>query len=680
MNFLFGSNLDILWEICYNSDEILPCFTFGLAIPKEIIMKKRSKNHLTRAVAALLTSFMITASLSGCSSGNKNNPNDKIQIKVQYQCGRMNMDLEAILEARFPNVDIITDELVGVPDYIIAKEMEHNIEPDIYLYEGLYQMDDKVVADKFYDLSQEEFTGNFYLSAVSECVNEDGGLYFLPGPVYVYGIVYDKTAFNELGLDVPHSYTEFVNLLNKVRAMNLKGTEPDENDANAKVTVDVEPFVPTVKWADMWTFIFDSYIYDDYLKGVDNALWLDKYQQGDESMTGHMEGAAQKLIKLFDDGILSPALWEMRAPVRTAKLYRYHTSLMTIECQSAIGYNERENAETPDNLHEIGMMPFYTSDEEGSDYLFSMPRCYFGMTKKAAQDEAKKKAILDIFNFLSTTEGQDLMIEGGGGEINLLKNSNLTDNPFYDEVRDTFSQGRIISRFNYAGKSGAVESYMHKSTLDLVDGKITVADWLKEADRIRDEALESKPVVEESYGNSKQMLSVEETSVVVGEAYLHATGADIGIVPCRASFGMKNRLFEGPITSKAINALITTRMSAGVVAEDPNHIKIVTVKITGKQLRELLEENKDTFVGLAGLDVVYDPSKPEGERYVSIKFNGKEIAPEDEFTAASVKGAVKSLPVVKSYDELSFRDMFISYLDSKGKEISGAPTGLTIVK
>ena len=114
----------------------------------------------------------------------------------------MNLDLEKVLEERFPGVDIVTDELVGSPDYIIAKEMEHGIEPDIYLYEGLIQMDDKVVADKLYDLSREEFTGNFYLSAVSECMGGDGALYFLPGPVYVYGIVYDKTAFAELGLSV----------------------------------------------------------------------------------------------------------------------------------------------------------------------------------------------------------------------------------------------------------------------------------------------------------------------------------------------------------------------------------------------------------------------------------------------------------------------------------------------
>ena len=635
-----------------------------------------------KILCTLLLAAMTAGILSGCSGNTPQeaaNSDEKIQIKVQYQCGRMNMDLESVLENKFTNVDIITDELVGTPSYIISKEMEHNIEPDIYLYEGLAQMDDKFIAEKFYDLSGETFANNFYLSAVSECVNEDGGLYYLPGPVYVYGLVYDKTAFNELGLKVPHSYTEFAKLLSDVREMKLKGTEPDENDPNAAITVDVEPFVPTIKWADMWSFIFDAYTYNDYIKGAQNALWLDKYQQGKESMIGHMEGAAQKLIKLFDDGVLLPEFWEMRAPVRTAKLYRYHTSLMTIECQSAIGYNERENAETPDNLHEMGMMPFYTSDEEGTDYLVSMPRCYFAMTKRAAEDEAKKQAILDIFSYLSTTEGQNLMIEGGGGEINLLKEDSLPDHPFYDEVRNTFSQGRVITRFNFAGKSGAVESALHKSTLDLVAGNVTIEDWLKEADKVRNEALENKPVEEESFGTCKEMLSVEATSVIVGEAYIHATGADIGMVQCRTSFGMKNRLFEGAITAKEIDGLMTTRMTVGVVSEDPNHINIVTVKITGQQIKDILEENKDTFVGLAGLDVVYDPSKPEGERYISIKYKGKEIAPDDEFTAASVKGAVKDLPVIETYDELVFRDMFISYLDSKGGEISGAPDGLKIV-
>ena len=129
---------------------------------------------LRRVVAFMLTIFLATASLGGCGSNSENKKTDeKIQIKVQYICGRMNLNLESVLEDKFPNVDIVTDEITGDSDYIIAREMEHDMEPDIYLYEGLSTMDDKIIADKFYDLSQEEFTNNFYLTAVSECMNED---------------------------------------------------------------------------------------------------------------------------------------------------------------------------------------------------------------------------------------------------------------------------------------------------------------------------------------------------------------------------------------------------------------------------------------------------------------------------------------------------------------------------
>lgn len=502
--------------------------------------------------------------------------------------GRMNMDLESVLEEKFPDVDIVTDEIVGDHAYIISKEMEQGLEPDIYLYEGLKSMDDAVVAEKFYDLSQERFTNNYYLSAISDCVNSDGGLYYLPGPIYIYGIIYDKTAFQELGLSVPHSYSEFVQLLDDVKNMQLKGEEPDENNPEITVKVDVKPFVPTLKWPDMWTIFFDCYNYDEALRGKDNALWLNDYQNGRASMIGHMEGAAEKFLKLFDDGIISIDLWEMRAPTRTSKLYRYHTSLMTVECQSGIGFNERENIDNGDNMHEIGMMPFYTSDKEESDYVFTMPRCYFGMTKKAAADEEKKEAILNIFDYLSTVEGQELLIEGGGGEINMLKDGALPDAPFYDEVRETIEEGRTVARFNYAGKSGAVEKYMHKMTPELVAGNLTIKEWLEGADRVRDEALENREEEAVSHGNVEKTLTVEETAVIVGEAYIHETGAEIGIVPCRGNFGMKNRLYEGAITDKTIDTITTTRMATGVATEDMGFTKIVVVDITGKQLRDLL--------------------------------------------------------------------------------------------
>lgn len=609
--------------------------------------------------------------LSGCSSENKD---DKIEIKVQYQCGRMSLNLESVLEEKFSNIDIVTDELVGDPIYIISKEIEHNLEPDIYLYEGLKSLDEDMVSDVFYNLADQKFANNYYLSSVSECVNKDGGLYYLPGPVYVYGIVYDKTAFEDLNLEVPHSYSEFVRLLNKVRDMNLVGYEPDIVDPNIEHEVKVEPFVPTLKWSDMWSIIFNSYMYDEYLKGSSNAIWLDEYQKGNESMVGHMEGAAEKLLKLFEDGILSTDYWNVRAPVRTSKLFRFHTSLMTVECQSAIGY---DFAEDDEDAHEIGMFPFYSGDDEDSSYLYSIPRCYFGMTKKAAMDKERKEAILKIFDYFSTEEGQNLLIEGGGGDINLLKDSKLSNHPFYDEIRETYQEKRVISSFNYAGKYSNVEHYLHSTTPSLVNGDITINEWLTGADMARDEALNAKDSVLEEYGTCSKTLSVEETAVVVGESYILQTGADIAIVPCQSNFGMKNRLFKGTITDSSINIITTTRISTSENYEDANYIYLATVRITGQQLIDYLNSMGDVFIGLAGLEVIYDSKKDIGKRYVSIKYNGEEIKPTDTFKAASILGAVKDFSIIDIYDDVLFKDMFINYLNSVNGEIE-APKSLTI--
>lgn len=642
----------------------------------------------TKKKSLLLTGLLMLSLLSGCDRQNASNQTgdgadtqeDKIQIKVQYEAGRMNLSLESVLEEKFPDVDIVTDELVGESEYIIEKEMENHLEPDIYLYEDLWKMDDGLMSERFYDLSQENFTDRFYLSAISDCVRSDGGLYYLPGPIYIYGIVYDKTAFRELNLSVPKSYSEFVELIQTVNEMNLMGKEPDENNPEQLVDVKVAPFVPTMKWPDMWSIVFNTYNYEDYLRGTDNTMWLADYQEGKGSMVGHMEGAADNFLQLFEDGVMSTDFWEICAPVRTQKLYQYHTSLMTIECQSAIGYNKAENENNKDNMHEIGMMPFYTGDEKDSDYVYSMPRCYFGMTKKAAEDEKKKEAILKIFEYFSTANGQELLIEGGGGEINLLKATDTPDDPFYDEIRDAVDEGRMISNFYYAGKNEDVEAYLHAATPDLVKGNISVKQWLKEADNVRDKVAHHTNDEEVSYGTVTRTLTMEETAVVIGEAYIHETGADIGIVPCTASFGMKFRLFEGPVTDTVINSIATTRMGAGVIAGDSGHTQLVVVSVTGQELLDLLNSYGDTFVATAGLDVEYAPDRPDGERYVSLKFHGKDLDPSATYTAAVVRGAAKELPVKKVYEELTFSDMFIHYLDSIGGRISEPPSSLTIVK
>ena len=45
--------------------------------------------------------------------------------------------------------------------------------------------------------------------------------------------------------------------------------------------------------------LINTYNYEDYLRGTANTMWLTDYQEGKESMVGHMAGAADDFLQLF---------------------------------------------------------------------------------------------------------------------------------------------------------------------------------------------------------------------------------------------------------------------------------------------------------------------------------------------------------------------------------------------
>lgn len=72
--------------------------------------------------------------------------------------------------------------------------------------------------------------------------------------------------------------------------------------------------------------------------------------------------------------------------------------------------------------HEIGLMPFFTSDEPDSDYLYAIPRSFVSITAQGAKDSEKFDMMLKIMDYLSTTEGQMLLMNGSD-YFGFLKNN-----------------------------------------------------------------------------------------------------------------------------------------------------------------------------------------------------------------------------------------------------------------
>lgn len=193
-----------------------------------------------------LTVFVV-AGLYACSGSNGNSnglsygrpsndiltikkiEEDKTVITVRVESGSNADKLEEVIEAEFENIDIVLVYDGGdseTSSYSLINNLKNNVASDILLTKYARNLND-VAQDYFVDLSSEDFTSNYNMGLLDECATSDGRIYYLPGPSDVYGIVYDKIMFEEQGWEVPQSYTEFKELIDKINSSDIVVQEYD---------------------------------------------------------------------------------------------------------------------------------------------------------------------------------------------------------------------------------------------------------------------------------------------------------------------------------------------------------------------------------------------------------------------------------------------------------------------
>jgi ABC-type glycerol-3-phosphate transport system substrate-binding protein len=598
-----------------------------------------------------------------------------ITVRVEYVVGEED-SLEKALEEKFPTVDIVLrHDGAFNSTYSLQKNLETGTESDLIISGALPYVED-VAGEYLYDLSSESFVDNYYMSAVDNCASADGKLYYLPGPSNVYGIVYDKTMFEEYGWELPHSYSEFVALLETIR------------QDTAAAGDEVVPLQASLMYPDALQILFNTYGYDSVYRGADNAQWLREYQAGSGSMVGHMEPAVEAFMQLFSDGMLSVGDVEVQPRTRSEMLYVDHTAAMIIECQNAVKYVKSKTEGLDVEVHDIAMMPFWTSDEEDSDYLYAIPEYYLAINRKSAEEsEEKQKILVDIMDYLSSEEGQKVLIEDDF-VLSEIQGVSMEANSFSENVMDTIERGQIINTFNIVADEDnkQVETRMLELLPDLIDGNISVEEFLKDADTARDELLAGTS--EESYGTSETTLTRLETAYTVANMYADVMDVPIGICMDGGWYRSTNGyIYEGDITETSLSC-ITPDKEHRADAENPYADSIVSTELTGEQILSLLNHSEvrsenavraSNYVAY-GLTVEYDPWAENGAKVISCKTaDGKEIDPAATYQVAYFNGslALDGIEPENACDQ-TWTEAFVSWLAENGGTIEKPEMTLTL--
>ena len=606
-------------------------------------MKMHKKGSILRRFGGMLTAIVVAASLSGCGTGKTSNSipmgaaeneiltlspvaQDKEMVTIHYEYG-LNIAgaLQEAIEAKFPNVDVVMVHDGGNDSTsLLEGNLREGTACDL-IFSRVIQKLTGEPQDYFLDLSGEDFVNNYYLTTLETCILPDGGLYYLPGPSNLYGIIYDRTVMEENGWAVPTCYTEFVELIQMIEQSGL--TVIEELDGETK-EVPVRAIRPSMKFNDSFRIQLYPFVYQRIFAGQKNVEWIVGFQNGEASLVGHAEPLAEMMQKLVADGVLRLDDWDYMPRYRLPMLCESHSTVMIFGPLSVMTEKSITNSD-----HEFAVMPIFAGDEPGSDYLYSIPNYFMAVSKASTEvSPERKKLLLEIMGYINSKEAQNLLFGDDNVLASNIKGVTPVESAATSGIQKTIREGRIITDFFLTA-----EPKLNAEARDMLSGNMTVEQWLKDGDLYRDEYLKGITMYDpNALGTCEETLTKLDTALLMGQVYRDVTGADIGLVYVNtAEQGANCRLFAGTLNTTAVRNMAPDRTSAEGEG-------IASGTMTGQQIIDCLNgmtgvvgESDSWYYVASGLKVEFAPWMPVGKRLVSCKLpDGSSLDPNATYEVA----------------------------------------------
>jgi len=562
-------------------------------------------------IAAALLAALLT--LSACAAKNPYTRSDDIisykpvdSAKTVITVGKYAVansdELEAALEAKFPKVDFVfTEPDAGDNDIAYMKLMSDGGKlEDIQFCAHIIGADN----DFLYDMSGENFTGAFNLSSL-DSMSVDGKLYQIPVSNTLMGIAYNKSLFERSGWQVPADLDELYALCDTIEAAGIRS------------------FVPCLKYYTVDESVAFGLSYDDVFASAEKQVLYHDFYSGNGSCQGLLEPAFQAVKNLYDRGYVndddfSSSVTELRQDLYAGKLAMLPSNV------SILAFVKDEKP-----ADEIGFIG-YPTKTPGQRWMQIAPGNLLSVSAVSMQDAKKKQIILDALEYLTTEEGQTILLNCFPG-VSSLKQYTLDADTISPEASDCIQNGRIFYADYYASNDLVPAWQQYASGQMSLADFVAANDAAKPADYLG--ALNEAPI-----GTAAEDFTVLDTSLYIADVMREATGADAALI-LNGSFydGNLARIFKGDIR------LPSRFVLKSVGSKD----YLTTYEITGANLKALMEHpiikgaEINALYACSGLKIQYAPWAASDANVRSLTLaDGTAIDDSAVYTVAAWAGSI----------------------------------------
>ena len=563
-------------------------------------MKKKKWN---RVLPGLLVMVTVISLLSGCG-GKSAEKEDAETITVYLWSTSLYEKYAPYVQEQLPDINV--EFVVGNNNLDFYKFLKENGGlPDIITCCRFSLHDASPLKDGLMDLSTTNAAGAVYDSYLSNFMNEDGSVNWVPVCADAHGFIANKDLFEKYDIPLPTDYESFVFACQAFDKVGIRGFTADY-------------------YYDYTCMETLQGLSASELSSVDGRKWRTTYSDPDNTKREGLDStiwpeAFENMEQFIKDTGLSPDDLDMNYD-DIVEMYQSGKLAMYFGSSSGVKMFQDQGINTT-------FLPFF--QKNGEKWLMTTPYFQVALNRDLTKDETRRKKAMKVLNTMLSGDAQNQIISDGQDLLSYSQDVNLKLTEYLKDVKPVIEENHMYIRI-------ASNDFFLVSK-DVVSKMITGEYDAEQAyQSFNSQLLEEKSASEKVILDSQKSYSNRFHSSGGNAAYSVMANTLRGIYGTDVLIATGNSF-----TGNVLKAGYTPKMVRSMIM--PNSLSAYSSKMSGAKLKETVKNfiegyeggfipfNRGSLPVFSGISV--EIKETDGGYTLSkVTKNGKKVQDNDTFT------------------------------------------------
>ena len=616
-------------------------------------MKKKTWN---KVFCVLLVMVTVISLLSGCG-GNRAEKEDAETITVYLWSTNLYEKYASYIQKQLPDINI--EFVVGNNDLDFYRFLNENGGlPDVITCCRFSLHDASPLKDSLMDLSTTNEAGAVYNTYISNFMNEDGSVNWLPVCADVHGFVVNKDLFEKYDIPLPTDYESFVFACRAFDEVGIRGFTADYfydytcMETLQGLSASELSSAAGRKWRTDYS---DS---DNTARvGLDSTVWPEAFERMEQFIQD--TGLRRDDLEMNYDNVVDM--------YKSGKLAMYFGSSAGVKMFQDQGINTT-------------FLPFF--QQNGEKWLMTTPYFQVALNRDLTQDETRRQKALKVLNVMLSADAQNQIIYDGQDLLSYSQDVDIHLTEYLKDVKPVIEENHM---------------YIRIASNDFFDVSKDVVSKMISGEYDAGQAYQSfnTQLLEEEYASENIVLDSQKSY----SNRFHTSGGNAAYSvmanTLRGIYGSDVLIATGnSFTGNVLKAGYTEKMVGDMIM--PNGLSAYSCKMSGAELKETVTNfvegyqggfipfNRGSLPVFSGISVEIRETD-DGYTLSKVTKDGKQIQDNDTFTVTCL-ATPQHMDVYPAdenivFDEgdISVKDTWIGYI-SDGNAILVEPEDYMVLR